>query len=145
MRALLVLAALLTIAAAIALSAQSGKPPTGHAERPGSPATTPTPAQTRTPAPPRLDGAAINRQDRTTHQHRAREARAYDTRPLLSRLPLERAGVRIGIAGLAADDHTTVLVIDPGDRSRAHARNVYLRALRAVGDSGQAYVLEWAR
>jgi len=140
MRALLLLAALAAIAAAIALSAQPRRPPSS-AQRPPASATTPTP----TPAPPRVDRVAINRQDRTTRRHRAREARVYDMRPLLSRLPLERRGVRIDLAGLAADDRTTVLAIDPGDRSRAHARRVYERALRATHDAREAYVLEWAR
>ena len=141
MRALLLLAALAAIAAATALSAQPTRPPSS-AQRPPATATTPTP--TPTPAPPRVDRAAINRQDRTTRRHRAREARVYDMRPLLSRLPLERRGARIDLAGLAADDRTTVLAIDPGDRSRPHARRVDARALRATHDAGEAYILEWA-
>jgi len=142
MRALLALAAVAALGAAVALSAQpSARPAPASPSRPA----TATPAASRTPAPPRLDRAAINRQDRVTRRHRVREAQVFDARPLLSRLPLTRGGVRIDIAGLAADDHATVLAIDPGQRPRAHARVVYWRELRRAGDSGDGYVLEWAR
>lgn len=142
MRALLTLAALAAMAAAVALSAQPSTRPT-----PGSPTetATATPTPAGTPAPPRLGGAAINRQDRVSAAHRVREARVLDSRPLLARLPMTRGGVRIDIAGLSADERATVLAIDPGQRSRAHARATYRRELRRAGDPGDAYVLEWAR
>ena len=60
-------------------------------------------------------------------------------------LPVEQAGVRIDLAGLAADDWHVVLAIDPGEGSRADARRVLARVLRRAGDPGSAYRLEWAR
>jgi hypothetical protein len=104
-----------------------------------------TPVATRTPEPPKLGRDVIDRQDRTTRRERKRESRALDSRPLLTQLPLERAGVTIDIAGLAADRQTTILSIDPGTHARAHARAVYQRALAAYRDSGDAYELEWTR
>jgi hypothetical protein len=145
MRALLALAALAAIAAAITLGAQ---PPSEQATPlPAPPTVTPAPVPPAepTPAPPPLETAEINRQDRTSRHHRDREADVFDARPLLSRLPLERDGVRIDIAGLAADDRTTVLAMDSGRASRARARALYESALRRAGDPGTAYVLEWAR
>lgn len=114
--------------------------PTGPMERPAA-----TPPESRTPAPPRLRRDAINTQDRTTQRHREIESQAFDSRPLVSRLPIARAGVRIDVGGLASDDRHTVLSIDPGARTRAYAREVYRRALRHAGDPGSVYVLEWAR
>ena len=64
---------------------------------------------------------------------------------LLDRLPLERGGVRIDIAGLAPDDRITVLSIDAGTGTRAHARAIYQHQLQQAGDPADAYVLEWAR
>jgi hypothetical protein len=144
MRALLALAALATIAAAITLGAQ---PRTDPRPPPPPPAVTPARSESAepTPAAPRLKPAEINRQDRTNRRHRDREAEVFDARPLLSRLPLERHGVRIDIAGLAADDQTSVLAIDPGRASRAHTRAIYEWMLRRTRDPGTAYVLEWAR
>lgn len=141
--AALALAALAAISAALALAQPPGGP-----RYPAPPAPTRTQAPTSTPvptpSPPRITRAQINRQDRASQHHRASEAEVFDARPLLTRLRLERAGVRIDIAGLAADDHHTVLAINPGRRSRTHARRVYQRTLRQAGDSGSAYVLEWA-
>jgi hypothetical protein len=140
-RALLALAILAAIAAAVALST----PPTTRHAAPAQPRRTLTPEPTRTPAPPELPVRAINGQDRTSAGHRAREARAFDSRRLLARLPLQRAGVRIDLAGLAPDEHTTILSIDPGGRSRAHAQAVYARELARAGDPASAYALEWTR
>jgi hypothetical protein len=146
MRTVLALAALAAIAAAILLSAEpSRRPSRPQPRQPPTASASPTAIATRTPAPPRLDRTAINRQDRTGARHRDREAEVVDTRPLLSRLPLTRAAVRLDIAGLSPDDRSTVLVIDPGARARAHARAVYQAELARAGDSGDAYVLEWAR
>lgn len=148
MRTPLVLVALAAIAAAIALAQahdESQRAPASGAAPTRPQRATPTPAPVRTPAPPRLSRAQINRQDRAGAARRAIEARVFDARPLLQRLPLARGGVRIDIAGLAPDDRSTVLSIDPGQRSRAHARRVYRSALRQTDDDGTAYVLEWAR
>jgi hypothetical protein len=144
-RALLALIAIATIAAAL-----TGRNHEPHADRP---ATAPSPAPTATstaapravatPRPPALDHDAINRQDRTGQAHRAREARLFDTRPLLSELPLELADVRIDLAGLHRDGHTLILGIEPGPRSRAYALRVYQGALHTFGDSGSGYRLQW--
>ena len=130
--------------AAANLTATSDRPASrrGHPQR--DVAATPVP--TRTPAPP----SARPRRDRPPGpQHAGAIASAsrsvFDGRPLLTQLPLELAGVRIDIAGLAADRATTLLSIDPGTRSRAHARAVYRRVLAAYRDAGHAYELEWAR
>jgi hypothetical protein len=141
LRALIALAVLALAAAN--LTATSDRP--ASRPRPSQRDVAATPAPTRTPVPPKLGRAVIDRQDRSTRRERERESRAFDSRPLLTRLPLELAGVRIDIAGLAADGRTTILSIDPGTRSRAHARAVYEHALAAYRDSGHAYGLEWAR
>jgi hypothetical protein len=145
MRALLALAAVAAIAAAISLASEPHTDPRPPAPPPPAVTPAPTPSAQPSPAPPRLEPAEIDRQDRTSRRHRSREAHVFDARPLLSRLPLERDGVRVEIAGLGADDGTTVLAIDPGRASRAHARATYESALRDTGDPGTAYVLEWAR
>jgi hypothetical protein len=144
-RTLLALTAVGGIAAAIALAAQPRTEP--RPPRPPQPAVTPAPSPSAepTPTPPRLERAQINRQDRSSRRHRAREAQVFDARPLLERLPVTQAEVRIDIGGLAADDRTTVLAIDPGRTSRAHARTIYAAALRRTRDPGTAYALEWAR
>jgi hypothetical protein len=100
---------------------------------------------TRTPAPPSIDRAAIDLQDRTSTTRRRAEARVHDSRPLLTMLPARRAGVRVDIGGLAPDGRTTVLAIDPGSRSRAHARRVLAALLDRTQDRGDGYRLEWAR
>jgi hypothetical protein len=103
------------------------------------------PAPTSTPAPPAVRPEVIEDQDRVSASHRRREARAFDQRPLLNALPIERAGVRVDIAGLAADGRTTVLTLSPGSRSRAFAEQVYRRALAAQGDTAAAYRIRWQR
>jgi hypothetical protein len=145
MRTVLALAALAAIAAATTLAAQPGSKEATQLPRAPMVTPGPSPSPQPTPAPPRLAPAVIDRQDRTSWRHREREAEVFDARQLLSRLPLERDGVRVDIAGLAADDGTTVLAIDPGRASRAHARAIYARALLRAGDPGTAYVLEWTR
>lgn len=100
---------------------------------------------TRTPAPPPLERDAIDRQDRSSTTRRRAEARVYDSRPLLTLLPATSAGVRIDIGGLAADGRTTILAIDPGPRSRAHARRVLAALFDRTRDRGDGYRLEWAR
>ena len=69
------------------------------------------PPRRPSPAPPRLTGAQINRQDHLRPAQRRRELRDGRTRPLLAVLPLELAGVRIAIAGIAADRRTTASVL----------------------------------
>ena len=103
------------------------------------------PYATRTPAPPVLDRDAIDRQDRTSTARQRAEARVHDSRPLLTMLPARRAGVRLDIGGLAPDGRTTVLAIDPGSRSRAHARRVLAALLDHTRDRGDGYRLEWVR
>lgn len=97
----------------------------------------PTPKQ----SPPKLSAVAIDRQDRVTRAHRDRETRAFDERPLLALLPLELAGVRIEISGLAADGRRTILRVYAGPRTAGFATTVYRRALSAAGDDGAAYEL----
>jgi hypothetical protein len=103
------------------------------------------PVTSATPQAPALPRIAIDRQDRTSSAHRRREAEAFDARPLLSALPLERACVRIDIAGLAREGRTTVLSIAPGVHGRAFARAVYKRALALLDDPGTTYRLRWQR
>jgi hypothetical protein len=128
--------------AAASLPATSDRP---ASPRPSQRDFAATPVPTRTPVPPRLGRDVIDRQDRSTRRERERESQVFDGRPLLTQLPLELAGVRIDIAGLAADGETTLLSIDPGTRSRAHARAIYRRVLAAYRDTGHAYQLEWTR
>jgi hypothetical protein len=111
---------------------QSGRTPPATRD----PVTTPSPA---------VEPRAINRQDRTSAAHRRREARVFDSRRLLTALPLERDGVRFDIAGLDRDGRTTVLSVAAGGRSRKSSRAVYRRVLRAYGDSGADYRLRWQR
>jgi hypothetical protein len=141
-RSLLVLATIAATTAAIAFASRS------PAERPTAPRPVATPATrspSLTPAPPRLDDATLDRQDRTTSRQRRREQRAFDARPLLAQLPLTLGGVRIDLAGLAADPYELIVRIDPGARSRAYALTVYRRALHSVDDPGRGYRVEWVR
>ena len=111
-------------------AARSGSPP-----RPARPRAT----ATNTPGPTRLSRARLNRQDRVDRARRRRETDAFDGRPLLGQLPLTLAGVTIDIAGLAPNGRSTLLTIDAGERSHAHARAIYEQALRTYGDPGRAY------
>jgi hypothetical protein len=129
--------------AASSLPATSDRP--AARPRPSQRDVAATPVPARTPVPPSFGRDVIDRQDRSTRRERERESQVFDSRPLLTQLPLELAGVRIDIAGLAADRETTLLSIDPGTRSRAHARAIYQHALAAYRDSGHAYEPEWAR
>lgn len=136
---LAVLAGLFALAAIALQLPDLQTPPSDPGVAPVTP--TPTPVAT---APEPLTAAQINRQDRTSAAQRRRETRAFDRRPLLAALPIELAGVRIDIAGLAADQRTTILELTPGPRGRAYAWAVYRRALAALGDSGHAYSTRWA-
>jgi hypothetical protein len=95
---------------------------------------TPPPQPPSTFTPDELD-----QQDRPGREHERRVAEASTTRPLLRLLPTRVDGVRIEIAGLDADNRTTLLDVYPGGRGAAHAREVYRRALLTVGDDGSAY------
>lgn len=101
----------------------------------------PSPAPVGTPTPPRLPRKVLDRQDRVTRAHRHRETRAHDRRPLLAHLPLERDGVRIDIAGLAADHRSTILTLT--GRSPSRARRAYRTELARHGDTGRAYRARW--
>jgi hypothetical protein len=141
-RALISLGALAAIAVAVTLAARLQPPP----RRPSPAAATarPAPSPPTSPPAPRVDRAALDRQDHSPVDQRRRETAAFDDRPLLAQLPLELAGVTIDIAGLAADTTATILRIDPGTRSRAYALGIYRQALAAYGDRGRGYRLEWA-
>lgn len=104
-----------------------------------------SPARRPTPVPPQLDRQEINEQDRTSAAHRRRELRDAAARPLLAVLPVELAGVRMAVDGIAADDRTTTIAIDPGQRGRAYASALYRRAMTAYGDPGSVYSVRWVR
>lgn len=113
---------------------------------PGSPrVTSPTPAEARNPDPPRLTRDQINEQQRVQPAQRRSESRAFDQRPLLSQLPMTRAGIRIDIGGLAADGQRTLLTVSVGRRPPSVARRVYREALLETRDPGTAYVVELVR
>src|SRR4051794_5562011 len=80
-----------------------------------------------TATPPALTPAQTNRQDRVGARHRLREVLAFDGRPLLSLLPIELAGVRIEIAGLAVDRRRTIVSVSAGPRGRDYAETLYRR------------------
>ncbi len=107
----------------------------------GAPTARATPTATATPPgpPPRASRAQINAQDRLTHAQRTREQRQVAARRLLDHLPLELAGVRIDVAGIAPDRRRTLLELRPGSRGRDFALDLYRQALATYGDSGRAY------
>ena len=109
----------------------------------GAPTARATPTATATPQrpPPRASRAQINAQDRLTHAQRTREQRLVAARRLLDHLPLELAGVRIDVAGIAPDGRRTLLELHPGPRGRDFALTVYRQALATYGDTGRAYQL----
>lgn len=106
-----------------------------------APSTTDTPqaASSSPPAPLKLSARQINQQDRVSAAHKRRESQAMDRRPLLDRLPITVGDVTISIGGLAPDDKTTIIAIDPGAGTRQHALAVYRDALHAYDDRGTAY------
>jgi hypothetical protein len=143
-RALFAVALLATIAAALTIASRPG--PEGDRPRRVTSAASPRSIEpARTPGTPQLPRTALDRQDRTSAAQRRRESHALDDRPLLTRLPLRFGGVTIDIAGLAADGHTSTLVIDRGPRTRVFASAVYRRALATYHDDGRAYRLRWTR
>ena len=98
---------------------------------------------TPTPAPPAVSVPALERQDRVPSRRRHDESAANDQRPLLTQLPLTRAGVSIDITGLHADGRHTLLTIHHPRSSRRDARSVYQQALRTARDSGRAYRIRY--
>ena len=98
---------------------------------------------TPTPAPPALSVPALGRQDRPASRQRHAESAAHDQRPLLTQLPLTRAGVSIDITGLHTDGRHTLLTIRHVRSGRRHARAVYQQALRTARDSGRAYRIRY--
>lgn len=97
------------------------------------------------PAPPTLSAEQINEQDQVSAAHRRRESLAMDSRPLLDHLPIAVDGVAVSVGGLAADNATTVLLIDPGERSDRAALAIYRALLRHHHDTGHAYRTEIQR
>lgn len=137
MRAWLVAAAVLAIA--IAALAELDTATTTTPLRSAAPAAR-TPAPIASPAPPVLPRSAVNRQDRVTAAHAARESRALDDRPLLSELPIELGPNRIDLAGLSSNDRVLLELTGP-DRPAAEA--AYRQALTALGDPGTTYDTRW--
>jgi hypothetical protein len=95
--------------------------------------------------PPVLSSAEVNSQDRFTTREKRRHEQAHDSRPLLRRLPLSIDGVSIDVAGLAADNKTTILRVVRGRHTPKEARTAYRRALRRAHDTGNAYTPRYVR
>lgn len=129
------------LAVILAMAGPSPRPwRLSQGDRAPAPATR-TAAAARTPRPPAPGHAELNRQDRVTRAHQARESRALEDRPLLSELPLELGPVALDAAGLAADGRRTIVTVPGPDRPMAEA--AYRQALAALGDPGSAYELRW--
>lgn len=94
-----------------------------------------------TPAAPPLSAAQVDRQDRVSEQHAAREEHAQRTRPLLSQLPYRGEGIDVSLAGLSADGRYAVLTLR-GAGTDVQVRAAYRRVLRQFGDSGRGYVTQ---
>lgn len=94
---------------------------------------------TSTPAPPVLPRRTLDRQDQAARARRRAEGAANDRRPLLTQLPLTRAGVTIDLVGLDRDERHALLAIRHPHHTRSAARAVYRRALRTARDTGRAY------
>jgi hypothetical protein len=92
-----------------------------------------------TPAPLTISRRQLDRQDRVNHARRRTESAPDDRRPLLTQLPLTRAGVTIDLVGLHHDGRHALLTVRHPHRTRRHARVVYRRALQAAGDTSHAY------
>lgn len=115
-----------------------------------------TTAERSTPPPPGSNGLGrelrpvprsqladeeINRQDPPDGERERREAHAFDRRPLLSALPATLHGVTFDIAGLAADDRTTIIDADGRGAGRRRVRIAFETLLRRTGDRSHAYRL----
>jgi hypothetical protein len=133
---------LLSIAAiTIAAIAAAARPDEGD-QRPRPATTSPRrevgePAAT--PAPPTISPRQLDRQDRVNHARRRTESTADDRRPLLTQLPLTRAGITIDLVGLHRNGRQALLTVRHPHRTRRDAHVVYRRALQAAGDTGRAY------
>lgn len=147
-RPLRLLAVVLAVAGVLALLEHHHRIAHHDAQRVSAPVPRPTAPPARAPSPLSLadnsgrvaSPAAIDRQDHVSRAHEKREARAFDQRPLLAQLPLTYHGVRIDIAGLAADGRTTRLAVTATPDATGTPRAVYQEALRAFGDTGGAYL-----
>jgi hypothetical protein len=130
--------ALLILAAAIVLQ-RADKPPDEPSPRPAA-TTHRVPAPTPTPA----TAGQIAAQDRLTPRQRRRDGDALAQRRLIEHLPIALAGVRIDLAGIAADGRRTLLELHPGTRGRRFALALYQQALHVFNDRGRRYQLRWA-
>jgi hypothetical protein len=128
---------LLVLAAAAAL--QRVDRPEGE---PSPPAATATRVPSATPTP--AAAGQIAAQDRLTPAQRRRDRVALARRRLVEHLPVALAGVRIDVAGIAADGRRTLLELDPGPRGRRFALALYHQALHVYNDPGRDYQLRWA-
>jgi hypothetical protein len=128
-------ALVLTISLAIALLADL-------APEPSSRSRTTSDRTATVPAPSRMTRAQINRQDRTSKRQARREARVFDSRPLLSALPTVRDGVSFDIGGLSRNADKTVIVIDSRGQGRRWALRTFRALRRSLGDRFSGYELE---
>lgn len=134
-----ILLAVLVGVAAVGVALDGQDPATPSLPRPAATAQGSLSSRNAAPRPTR---SQVNRQDQVSAAHRRRETRAFDDRPLLAVLPLELAGVKIEITGLARDGRTE-LEVRPGPQGSGYARSLYRRALAVYGDSGNAYTVRW--
>lgn len=134
-RVLLGIAAAAIVAAVVLAGRADDKARTADGKRAGRPVVV-TPAS-QPPSAFTID--EIDQQDRRTAALDRRVAEAYNSRALLAKLPTTVDGVRITIAGLAADNRTTILMLSPRARGPRHAREVYRHALATLDDSGAGY------
>jgi hypothetical protein len=133
--------ALLVLAAAIVLQ-RVDRPASEPRPSPRSPGATRTRVQPPTPTP--ATAGQIAAQDRLTPPQRRRDLVALARRRLSEHLPITLAGVRIDVAGIAADERT-LLELEPGQRGRRFALALYHQALHVYNDPGRDYQLRWAR
>ena len=94
-----------------------------------------------TQAAPPLSASQIDRQDRVSAEHAAREEQAQRARPLLAQLPYRGRRVEISLSGLSADGRYAVLTLR-GRGTDVELRAAYRRVLRRFGDSGGGYVTQ---
>jgi hypothetical protein len=104
-------------------------------------AATSTVASRAVPAP-RPTARQIDRQDRPDPRRQRREARAFDSRPLLAVLPTTLDGVRFEIGGLAAGGRATIIRASARGLGGRAARIAYDTLRRQTGDRSRSYLLE---
>ncbi len=97
------------------------------------------------PAPPKLSPDQINKQDRFTAAEKRAQSHAMDSRPLLDHLPYVQDGVTVDIAGLAADNKTTILSVTTRTRTKQQAAATYQQILKRFKDPGTAYKVRYYR